>query len=153
MLAETLMALAAAGGTTLVGAMATDAWEAARDGVARLFGRAGADRRTVIEGQLAEDADTLAHVGEAEREQVRQELVPVWRRRLARLLEEHPDASVETELRDLVARVQAALPPAQQAWVQNNTAHGGNLFAVQGGNQEINYHGGASDPDRDGPGT
>src|SRR5215207_345905 len=128
MLAETLMTLAAAGGTTLVGAMATDAWAAARDGVARLFGRAGADQQSVTEHQLAEDADTLARVGEAEREQVRQELVPVWRRRLVRLLEEHPDAAIEAELRDLVARVQSALPPAQQAWVQNNTAHGGNLF-------------------------
>ena len=40
MLSEALAALAATGGTALVGAMATDAWQTARDRVLRLFGRA-----------------------------------------------------------------------------------------------------------------
>jgi hypothetical protein len=148
MLAEALSALAAAGGTALVGAMATDAWQTTRDGIGRLFGRGDTGRRTVIEAQLDEDAETVAHTEDAEREQARQELVLVWRRRLVQLLEEQPDT--EAGLRDLIARVQAALPPSEQAWVQTNIAHGGNLFAVQGGSQKINYHGSAARRDASG---
>lgn len=39
MLSEALSGLAAAGGTALVGAVATDAWHSARTGFARLLGR------------------------------------------------------------------------------------------------------------------
>ena len=44
MLAETLMALAALAGNTVVAAATTDAWEAARRGFARLLGRGDPDR-------------------------------------------------------------------------------------------------------------
>jgi len=52
MLVEALAALAGAGGTALVGAMATDAWNSTRSGVARLFGRGGTAQQTAIEAQF-----------------------------------------------------------------------------------------------------
>lgn len=146
MLTEALTALGAAGGTAVVGAMATDAWKTTRDGVARLFSWGGQGRREAIEAQLEEDAGTLADTDEADREQVRQKLVEVWRQRIERLLEQHPDAA--TDLQDLITRVQTALPLGQQAWVQHNTATaGGTVIAHQGtGAQHIHY-----DPPHDPP--
>jgi hypothetical protein len=44
MLGETLMALAALAGNTVVAAATTDVWEAARRGFARLLGRGDPDR-------------------------------------------------------------------------------------------------------------
>jgi len=122
-LTEALAALAAAGGTAVVGAMATDAWQATRSGVARVLSRGGSPRQEVIEAQLDEDAGVLERAGEADRDQVRQELLPVWRRRLADYLQQHPDAA--EELRELVDQVQGQLPTSQQAWVNNVTVQAG----------------------------
>jgi hypothetical protein len=52
MLTDALEALAAAGGTALVGAMATDAWQAVREKVAHIFSRQGTQRRAAVEAQL-----------------------------------------------------------------------------------------------------
>ena len=43
-LADSLMALASLAGNTVVAAAATDAWENARHGLARLLGRGDPDR-------------------------------------------------------------------------------------------------------------
>ena len=59
MLAETLMALAALAGNTVVAAATTDAWEAARRGFARLLGRGDPDRTKVAEQRLAETREQL----------------------------------------------------------------------------------------------
>ncbi len=117
MLAE-LAALAAAGGSAVVGAMATDAWEATRSWVAELFGRGGAARQAAIEAQLDDHAALVARAGDPDG--VRESLVAVWRLRLQSLLGEHPET--EEDLRGLVARVREALPVAQQSWVQPNIA-------------------------------
>lgn len=139
MLTEALTALGAAGGTAVVGAMATDAWKTVRDHVVRLFARGGAGRQKAIEAALDEDASILADTEEAEREQVRQELVAAWRRRIVHLLNQYPD--VADDLQGLISWVHAALPPGQQAWVQHNTATaGGTVIAHQGtGGQHIHY--------------
>jgi hypothetical protein len=139
MLTEALTALGAAGGTAVVGAMATDAWKATRDGVVRLFSRDGVGRQDVTKTTLDEDADLLADTEQADREQVRQELVAVWRRRMVQLLDRHPDVAID--LQNLIVRVQAALPSGQQAWVQHNSATaGGTVIAHQGtGAQHIHY--------------
>lgn len=118
MLGELAAALADAGGTALVGAMATDAWQATRSGVSRLFGRGGSARQSVIEAQLDDNAALVAQAEDPEA--ARQSLVPVWRLQLEALLRQHPDA--EEELRVLVAQVRQALPASQQAWVQTNIA-------------------------------
>jgi hypothetical protein len=117
-LGELAVELAGAGGTALVGAMATDAWQATRSGVVRLFGRGGADRQAAIEAQLDGNAALVAQAGDPD--EVRASLVPVWRLQLEALLREHPD--VVEELRALVAQVREALPVPQQTWVQTNIA-------------------------------
>jgi tetratricopeptide (TPR) repeat protein len=110
--------LAEVGGTALVGAMATDAWQATRSEVAQLFGRGGLARQAAIEAQLDGNAALVAQARDPD--EVRQSLVGVWRLQLEALLGEHPDA-VE-ELSALVAKVREALPAAQQTWVQTNIA-------------------------------
>ncbi|WKX69223.1 hypothetical protein [Streptomyces sp. XD-27] len=120
-----------AGGTTVVGAMATDSWMAARDGVARLFRGRGEDRQAAIEAQLDNNAALVVRAADAER--ARRSLLPVWLLELESLLDQHPD--VAGELRELVSEIQRRLPETQRAWVQNNVAKdGGQVFAVQGGN-------------------
>jgi hypothetical protein len=130
-----LAGLAAAGGRSLVGAMATDAWQVARNGMARLFGRCGAQRRAAVEAQL--DANVALVERASEPDQARQRLAPVWELELALLLKGDPES--EAELRQLIAHLCDALPLGKQLWVQTNVAHGGSrVFAVQGGN--IVYH-------------
>ncbi|MFD7258877.1 hypothetical protein [Streptomyces sp. NPDC059874] len=152
--AEALAALAQAGAVAVIGAMATDLWQGARDGVVRLFRRgepdgAGAEhladagdtgaagRADAVGDRLDEDAALVAGAEPAEADLVRRELVPLWRRRLTRLLAEHPDS--EPELRELVERLRSALPAERQVWLQSNTARdNATLFAVQGG--DLHYH-------------
>jgi hypothetical protein len=139
MLTEVLAALAAAGGTAVVQAMATDAWDWARLGVVRLLGR-GQDSHQleVIETQLDEDAKLLERAGDNELVQVRQELTPVWRRRLAVLLEE--DSEAADELRRLVEQIRDRLPESQRETVNsqlNVVRDHGTAYIVQGGDQHI----------------
>ncbi|MFE9634162.1 hypothetical protein [Streptomyces sp. NPDC006463] len=137
MLAESVTALATAGATALIGAMATDMWQGARDGAVRLFGRGGEARGNAIGGQLDDDAVLVLRAEPGGADEIREELQPVWRRRLLLLLEEHPES--ESELRELVARVESGLQAERQVWVQSNTARDhSTLFAVQGGN--LHYH-------------
>jgi hypothetical protein len=115
---EVAAELAGAGGSALVGAMATDAWQATRSGVARLFGRGGPARQSAIEAQLDDNATLVAQAGNPE--EVRASLVPVWRGQLEALLREYPDLA--EDLRGLVAQVREALPASQRSWVQTNIA-------------------------------
>jgi hypothetical protein len=117
-LGEVAAELAGAGGSALVGAMATDAWQAARSGVARLFRRGGPERQSAIEAQLDGNAALVVQAEDAAA--VRRSLVPVWRLQLEALLRQCPE--VEEELRALVVQVREALPPPQQSWVQTNIA-------------------------------
>jgi hypothetical protein len=55
MLTEALAALAASGGTALVAAAATDAWQYARTGFARLFAH-GQRRHELVESRLDQTA-------------------------------------------------------------------------------------------------
>lgn len=138
MLAEQVTALAGAGATALIGAMATDLWQGARSGAVRLFGRDGEARGDAIGAQLDEDAALVDRAEpDAAADEIRAELLPVWRRRLMLLLDEHPE--YEADLRALVESVREGLPDGRQVWTQNNTARDqGTLFAVQGGS--LHYH-------------
>lgn len=137
MFAQALAALAAAGGTAIVGAMATDAWQVTRSSVARLLSRHGSPRQEVIEAQLDEDAGVLERAGEANRNQARQELLPVWRRRLADYLQQHPDAA--EELRELIEQVREQLPSSQQAWVNYVTIQAGRDAFIAGRDQTFDH--------------
>jgi hypothetical protein len=148
MAAEVLAALAAAGGTAVVQAMATDAWESARSGVARLLGRSeDPHRQEVIEAQLDDDVALLQRAGDADRELVRQELEPVWRRRLATHLDQHPEAV--DELRELVEQIRDRLPGEHRTVVNNQLNvvrdRGTGNFVV-GGDQHIHHYHGPTGP-------
>jgi hypothetical protein len=134
-----LETLAVAGATALVGAMATDAWQAARAGFAKLFGRGGQQKRELADRRLDQAAAQVAHADHDNQDRVRGELLAAWQIRLQDLLDEHPDAL--EELRTLTAQVQAQLPAAQQAWMQHNLARDhGTVYGVQAGDQHIHYH-------------
>ncbi|MFE7772622.1 hypothetical protein ACFU5O_01715 [Streptomyces sp. NPDC057445] len=141
MLTEGLAALAAAGGTALVGAMATDAWQSARDGFARLLGRGGSEE--VIAGQIEADAGVVERAEAAEREQAREDLARTWQRRMTDFLREHPES--EQELRELIGQVRAELPKGQQAAAQNYfQVHAGRDANTAGGDMTITHHHGGT---------
>jgi hypothetical protein len=131
---------AAAGGTALIGAAATDAWQTARDGVVKLFARGGKRRAELIRDRLDRDAAVIEVAGPGERDEARAQLLPGWQVRLADLLEEFPDA--REELSAWAEQVRAQLPAAQASWVQNITAAapGATAQGAMFGNV-INYNG------------
>ena len=153
MLADTLMALAALAGNTVVAAATTDAWEAARRGFARLLGRGEPDRTQVAERRLAETREELTGAGGKDLEQARAALAERWAGRLADLLEEHPDA--EADLRALVQQIQAALPGPMVSAADHAVAAGRdvNISAASGAVAAGVIHGNVTlpDPIRPGP--
>ncbi|MGH3692698.1 MAG: hypothetical protein ACRDRX_01615 [Pseudonocardiaceae bacterium] len=142
MLTEALAALAASGGTALVAAAATDAWQSARTGFARLV-TAGGWRHELVESRLDQTATEVERA--AEPDVARERLLPVWQLRLSDLLEELPELA--EDLRELTDRVQAQLPAAQQEWVQARfEVHAGRDAYTAGRDQTIthHHHGGAT---------
>jgi hypothetical protein len=107
MLAEALTALAAAGGTAVVSAMATDAWGAVRTRTARLFGRGDKKREAAAEERLNRAREEMAKLSGAELDQASARQQAAWSARLADLLEDHPET--ETELRALVEYAQSQM--------------------------------------------
>jgi nucleoside phosphorylase len=123
---QTLPELAQQAAVAVVGAMATNAFPAVRADVARLFRRLGQESTATT--QLDADSTLVADAGDA----VREALAQGWRHRLARLLEEDPEAA--QELRGILV----GLPEPRQ-WVQTVVARDNStVYAVQGG-QIIQY--------------
>jgi hypothetical protein len=152
MLAETLAALAALAGNTVVTAATTDAWEAARRGFARLLGRGDPKQEQLAERRLAETREQLAGAQGQVLEQARAALAERWATRLADLLEEDPDA--EAELRALVQQIQAALPIGTVAAADHAVAAGRDVTvsADRGGVAAGVIHGNVAPPNPTGPG-
>ncbi|MFD8982006.1 hypothetical protein [Streptomyces sp. NPDC059564] len=101
MLAESLMALAAAGGSAVVQAATTDAWAGFRVRLARWFGRGNERREQVQLERLDRTLAELTAGGGAERELLARE----WRTRFEELLEDLDDSEREVaaaELGDLL---------------------------------------------------
>jgi hypothetical protein len=118
-----LQELALAGGSAVVGAMATESWTAVRDAVVRLFRRRGEEELAAVEARLDGNADLVARA--ADGELTRQNLAGLWALEFARLLDECPEAAAE--LGELVARGGAR--------IQTNIARDdGRVFASLGGN-------------------
>jgi hypothetical protein len=119
--------------------MATNAWEAARAGFARLLGRGDQGRQDLADRRLAQAAMQVAQAGQDQQDRVRSELLVAWQVRLEDLLEECPD--MVEELRTFSAQVQSRLPAAQQTWAQQNLARDqGTVYGVQAGDQHIHHH-------------
>lgn len=128
---ESLAALAAAASTTLVAAMATDAWASARTGMLRVLHRGNDDEPVLLAAQLDSEAALVLAADDAEA--ARQSLLPGWRLRLEQFLRDNPDAA--DGIRELTERLAAELPNPQQQWVQHNEAHdNAQVFGVQNGN-------------------
>jgi hypothetical protein len=105
MLEEALVALAAAGGTALVEAAATDAWTKAKERFAQLLGRGDQQRAVVVEGRLERTRAELLPLTGAELEQAREVRATEWATRLRDVLEEHPESA--EELREVVEQLRA----------------------------------------------
>ena len=149
MLTETLMALAALAGNTVVSAAATDAWDAARRGFARLLGRGNPKQEQLAEQRLEETRQQLTG---ADSEQARAALTERWAGRLADLLEEAP--GVEADLRALVQEIQAALPASAVSAADHSAAAGRdmNIEASGGGIAASVIHGNVASPGPTDPG-
>ncbi|HEX8631271.1 MAG TPA: hypothetical protein VF755_24190 [Catenuloplanes sp.] len=145
MLAEEMLALAGAGGTALLGAVATDAWGLTKRGFARVLGRGDQDRIAVVEERL-ERTRTAVEAAGPEAQRVRLEQQAAWVGRLEDLLADHPDSA--DELRELLRQVCAAAGVRSAGQVmQHAVASGHAQQAVQGHGQQSNVFGAA--PSRD----
>lgn len=102
MLPEALSALAGAGATALVGAVATDAWDVTKNRFARMLGRGDKSRELAVAERLEV---TRAQVTEAgpQAQQVRLRQEAEWTVRLETVLAEHPHLA--DELSALVAEI------------------------------------------------
>ncbi len=137
--------LVLAGGTAVVGAMATDSWTLARARVAELFRRHGGEgRQQAIEGQLDSNAALVAEAEDGD--EVRQTLLPLWHLELRSLLRRDPAAA--EELRALVEEIRPA-GNSEPKWVQDVVVRdNGKAYLVQGGNIVNHHHGIESATDR-----
>ncbi|WP_101254098.1 hypothetical protein [Streptomyces barkulensis] len=132
MLTETLVAIAAAGGTAVVQAAGTQAWEGLRDGFARLLGRGETERERVELERLDQAAGELTAAEESggvERVRARQEAV--WQTRIETLLEELPETDRET----VAAEIQAVID--QAAASRSEGARAGERGLAVGGNLQV----------------
>lgn len=149
MLAESLMALASLAGNTVVAAAATDAWEAARRGFARLLGRGDPKKEQLAEQRLEETRQQLTGT---DSEETRAAQEAQWTTRLADLLEENPDA--EAGLRTLVQQIQAVLPAGVVSAADHAVAAGRDVnISVSGGGVAAGViHGNVAPPNPTGEG-
>ncbi|MFF6955534.1 hypothetical protein [Streptomyces sp. NPDC008317] len=131
---ESLATLAAAASTTLVAAMATDAWQTARTGILRVLRRGGEHEPAALAAQLDSEAALVVAADDAGA--ARESLQPGWRLRLEQFLRDNPEAA--EAIRELTVRLEAELPGSEQQWVryhQNVEAHdNARAFGVQNGN-------------------
>ncbi len=121
-LIEAVAELAMTGAATVVGAMATDAWQSAKTRAAALLGRGDEERRDLAEARLERAAAEVEAADPAHRDEARQRVTAAWQVRLVDLLEDHPEA--EAELRRMIEELSGRLPAAQQSWVQHISAKG-----------------------------
>jgi hypothetical protein len=151
MLAEGLMVLATLAGQTVVTAAATDAWEAARRGFARLLGRGNARQEQLAEQRLEQTRRQLTGPAGTDLELARAVLAAQWATRLADLLEEDPGA--EADLRALVQQIQEALPAGMVSATDHAVAAGRdvNIGASAGGVAAGVIHGDVAPPNPPGP--
>ncbi|MGW3692306.1 tetratricopeptide repeat protein, partial [Streptomyces sp. NPDC005149] len=142
MLAEALVALAAAGGTTVVQAADTDAWGTLRQRVARLLGRGSLERERVELERLDRTVAALDAAAEGETERVLVSQEATWRTRFETLLEDADDDEREqltTVLGELVEQARQAR--AADDGVSDNAFHGPTAFHVGDRNRQDNRFG------------
>jgi hypothetical protein len=145
-LVAALMALATVAGNTVVTAAVTDAWEAARNGFARLLGLGDPDRTKAVERRLEDTREQLTEATGADLARTRAALEAQWVTRLADLLEDDP--GVEADLRTVVQQIQAQLPAGIVSAADHAVAAGRdvNISAASGGVAAGVIHGNVPPP-------
>jgi hypothetical protein len=134
-----LAALAATGGSALVAAMATDAWNSIRAGFARLLGSGEPTRVAALEDRLEAARAELERMEGADLLRARADQESLWRGELADLLTGQPH--VAESLTELLNRVRASLQSESSTPVtQYAVASGDAQQVVQGhGIQSITF--------------
>lgn len=87
--------LAQSGSTVLIGAMASDAWQMAKSGFARLLGRSNAAEIEVLEGRLSRMQAKIEALEGEEREKEMAAQQIKWRGAFEDYLAEHEEAATE----------------------------------------------------------
>ncbi|MFI9583065.1 hypothetical protein ACIHCQ_14740 [Streptomyces sp. NPDC052236] len=116
-----LVALAAAGATTLVQQMVTDTWTAARDRLASILSH-GSTPPEAIGADLDAARAELVAAQQSGDETTTDDLQAEWRSRLRRALQADPEAAAE--LRALLEELTPS-PPASRTVNVTNTISGG----------------------------
>ncbi|MGY1501257.1 hypothetical protein ACW4TU_32535 [Streptomyces sp. QTS52] len=141
MLAEAMIAAAAAAGTTVVQSASSDLWTAFRDRCARLVGRGDPERESDALERLDQTAAVLDAAGEDEAGRVRDLQVGLWQGRFEALLEslEQPERErLVAELRALAEESTAV--QAGRGVVSGNTFHGPTAVQVGDHNhQDVHF--------------
>ncbi|MFD8413208.1 hypothetical protein ACSHWO_36180 (plasmid) [Streptomyces sp. HUAS TT3] len=142
MLAETLTALATAGGTAVVQEAGTALWEETRARTARLFGRGDAHRERSELEHLDATAAALAAPGRPDAAAARVQQEIIWQTRFEGLLESVGDAeraALAEQLRALVAQHTTAAAVGRIE-ITHNTFSGPTAVQVGDGNtQEVTF--------------
>ncbi|GGP78388.1 hypothetical protein GCM10010278_66000 [Streptomyces melanogenes] len=124
-----------AAGSALVAAMATDAWQQARDGVVALWRRVHPERADQVGGELETLRTQVLQARQNQDPDTEQALEGMWRLQLQALLQRDPQASDEL-FRLLRDRLTPALNPGERervgAIIQNSTVYGGTNFNIGG---------------------
>ncbi|WP_433043477.1 hypothetical protein [Dactylosporangium sp. CS-033363] len=141
MLEEALVELASVAGATIATAMATDAWQTARNGIVRLLGRGGSDRAPVLEGRLDRDNSHVAEAGDPAA--MRRLMSQTWTAEFEGALDREPD--LVDDLRALIDEIGHELTPPERTWIQQNVTVGGsnNVVPVVGKGNVV-FHNGPS---------
>jgi hypothetical protein len=141
MLEEALTALASTGGTALVTAMVTDGWDGIKARFARVIGRGRTAEVEEAQARLEQSRAALQGLAGQDLERAQAEQEVVWRTRLSDLLERDP--VVETDLRVLIADVQAQAKGMNRPIEQHVAGFGQAQQAVQGqGVQNVTFESG-----------
>ncbi|MFH8341414.1 hypothetical protein [Streptomyces sp. AM6-12] len=120
-----LVTLVGTGATTVVGLMATEAWEQAKRRLVRIFARGG--EAGAVAGELEESRTALATAaGTADEQDLTSDLTASVRLRLRRLLEQNPDAAAELRLlvEEFAPLVRTGPPGAVHNSITGGTQHG-----------------------------
>ncbi|MCX4587719.1 hypothetical protein [Streptomyces sp. NBC_01481] len=117
-----------AAGSALVAAMATDAWQQARDGVVALWRRIHPERAEQVGGELEALRTQVLQARHDHDPDTEQALEGMWRLQLQALLQQDPTAA-DGLRRLLDDQLGPALNPGERERVysvfQNTTVHGG----------------------------
>ncbi|MFY1597119.1 hypothetical protein [Micromonospora sp. WMMD737] len=142
-----LVGLATAGGTALIGAVAEDTWQLAKNGFGRLFGRGDQAQMATTEERLERTRVAIESAG-SDAERVKAEQHIAWRARLEDFLAENPGAA--EELQSLIGQINAGGSSRSTGYVTQNAAAFDNAQQViQGHGHQSNVFGaGQSDGGR-----